>query len=146
MLGEAKLPKGSFTLSMREHGGRRLQASDYRSSVRVVVVAILLGRIFIVGIARAFGALRLSAAMSGLFVLLSIPVLIFILVYNYRQNSAAINATLNDVVAKTKQASIEDAQNLIDPVAATLELLAAVAAEDPRPSEGGRAGSCSTRR
>jgi adenylate cyclase len=52
-------------------------------------------------------------------------------VYNYRQNAAAINATLNDVVAKTKQASIEDVQNLIDPVAATLTLLAAVAAEDP---------------
>ena len=39
---------------------------------------------------------RLSAVMSGLFVLLSIPVLIFILAYNYRQNAAAINATLND--------------------------------------------------
>jgi adenylate cyclase len=76
-------------------------------------------------------ALRLSAVMSGLFVLLSIPVLIFILVYNYERNSAAINATLNDVVTKTKRASIEDAQNLIDPVAATLELIAAFAAEDP---------------
>src|SRR5689334_22560366 len=77
-------------------------------------------------------ALRLSAAMSGLFVLLSIPVLIFILVYNYERNSAAINATLNDVVAKTKQASIEDAKNLIDPVATTLGLIAALAAEDPQ--------------
>jgi class 3 adenylate cyclase len=74
---------------------------------------------------------KLSAVMSGLFVLLSIPVLIFILVYNYQQNSTAINATLNDVVAKTKRASIEDAENLINPVAATLGLLAAVAAEDP---------------
>jgi class 3 adenylate cyclase len=69
--------------------------------------------------------------MSGLFVLLSIPVLIFILAYNYRQNYATINATLNDVVAKTKRASIDDAQSLINPVAATLELLASVAAEDP---------------
>jgi adenylate cyclase len=76
-------------------------------------------------------ALRLSAAMSGLFVLLSIPVLIFILVYGYERNSAAINATLDDVVAKTKRASIEDARNLIDPVAATLEVIAAFAAEDP---------------
>src|SRR5215831_9957764 len=83
------------------------------------------------GAGNTRGAVRLSAVMSGLFVLLSIPVLIFILVYNYRQNAAAINATLNDVVAKTKQASIEDAQNLIDPVAATLTLLAAVAAQDP---------------
>jgi len=70
---------------------------------------------------------RLSAVMSGLFVLLSIPVLIFILAYNYRQNAAAINATLNDVVTKTKQVSIEDAENLINPVAATLRLLAAAA-------------------
>ena len=82
--------------------------------------------------ARAFGAMRLSAVMSGLFVLLSIPVLIFILVYNYRQNAAAINATLNDVVANTKQASIEEAKALIDPVATTLRLIAAFAAEDPQ--------------
>ena len=80
---------------------------------------------------QSIGALRLSAAMSGLFVLLSIPVLIFILAYNYWQNSATINATLNDVVAKTKRASIDDAQSLINPVAATLELLGSVAAEDP---------------
>ena len=33
--------------------------------------------------------------------------------------------------AKTKQASIDDAQSLINPVAATLELLASVAAEAP---------------
>jgi adenylate cyclase len=75
---------------------------------------------------------RLSAVMSALFVLLSIPVLIFILAYNYRQNAAAINATLNDVVTKTKQVSIEDAENLINPVAATLRLLAATAAADPQ--------------
>ena len=56
-------------------------------------------------------------------------VLIFILAYNYRQNAAAINATLNDVVANTKQASIGNAENLINPVAATLSLLAAVAAD-----------------
>jgi len=74
---------------------------------------------------------RLSAVMSGLFVLLSIPVLIFILAYNYRQNAAAINATLNDAVTKTKLVSIEDAENLINPVAAALRLIAAVAAENP---------------
>ena len=74
---------------------------------------------------------RLSSVMSALFVLLSIPVLIFILAYNYRQNTAAINATLIDVVTKTKQVSIDDAQNLINPVAGTLRLLAAAAAEVP---------------
>jgi adenylate cyclase len=77
------------------------------------------------------GAVRLSAVMSGLFVLLSIPVLIFILVYNYQQNAAAINATLNDVVAKTKQASIENAESMIHGVAATTRVLAEVGAADP---------------
>jgi class 3 adenylate cyclase len=73
---------------------------------------------------------RLSVVMSVLFFLLSIPVLIFILAYNYRQNVAGINATLKDAVTKTKQISIEDAGNLINPVAATLRVLAAAAADD----------------
>jgi class 3 adenylate cyclase/ABC-type nitrate/sulfonate/bicarbonate transport system substrate-binding protein len=129
MLGDAKLPEGLIYGS--EDGGwrARLQAP----LVWVLLAAILL---FAAGWtiyrnAHKFAAMRLSAVMSGLFVLLSIPLLIFILVYNYRQNAAAINATLRDVVAKTKQASIEDAENLINPVAATLTLLATVAAEDP---------------
>jgi adenylate cyclase len=82
-------------------------------------------------LARAFGALRLSAVMSALFVCLSIPVLIFILLYNYHVNSAAIAVALNNEVAKTNQASIENAENLIYPVANTLRLLAGVASADP---------------
>jgi class 3 adenylate cyclase/ABC-type nitrate/sulfonate/bicarbonate transport system substrate-binding protein len=130
MLGEAKLPEGLIYAS--DDGSWRLQMRDPILWVFLaVVVAIPLGRILYRRLARAIGALRLSAAMSGLFVLLSIPVLIFILAYNYWQNSATINATLNDVVAKTKRASLDDAQILINPVAATLELLASVAAEAP---------------
>jgi class 3 adenylate cyclase/ABC-type nitrate/sulfonate/bicarbonate transport system substrate-binding protein/HAMP domain-containing protein len=130
MLDEAKLPQGLIYVS----GDRswRLQMRDpVLWVIGAVVVAILLVLFMYRLIARKVGVLRLSAAMSGLFVLLSIPVLIFILAYNYRSNSATINATLNDVVAKTKRASVDDAQNLINPVAATLELLASVAAEDP---------------
>ncbi len=129
MLGEAKLPEG--LIYAFDDGSWRLQMRDPILWVFLgVVVAIPLGRIVYRRLARATGALRLSAAMSGLFVLLSIPVLIFILAYNYWQNSATINATLNDVVAKIKRASIDDAQSLINPVAATLEFLASVAAED----------------
>jgi adenylate cyclase len=80
---------------------------------------------------RTRGSLRLSLAMSGLFVLLSIPVLIFILLFNYYRNAAAIETTLKEEVAKTKQASIEEVENLFEPVAATLRLLAALAAQDP---------------
>jgi class 3 adenylate cyclase/ABC-type nitrate/sulfonate/bicarbonate transport system substrate-binding protein len=77
------------------------------------------------------GTPKLSAVMSALFVCLSIPILIFILVYNYHTNSIAIVSTLREDVAKTNQASIESTQNLIQPVASTLRLLATAAAADP---------------
>lgn len=129
MLNEASLPAGLIYEPENKDWRTRLQIR-LLSAVLATVAALALGRA-VYRKARAFGAMHLSAAMAGLFVLLSIPLLIFILVFNYRQNAAAINATLNDVVTRTKQASIEDAENLINPVAATLELLAAVATEDP---------------
>jgi class 3 adenylate cyclase/ABC-type nitrate/sulfonate/bicarbonate transport system substrate-binding protein len=129
ILSEAKLPEGLIYASDDTGWRERLQAPLPWILLAIVLASVLSWAPY--RNARAFGAMRLSAVMSGLFVLLSIPVLIFILVYNYRQNAAAINATLNDVVSKTKQASIEDAENLINPVAATLTLLATVAAEDP---------------
>ncbi|MBV9530404.1 MAG: ABC transporter substrate-binding protein, partial [Bradyrhizobium sp.] len=130
MLSEAKLPERLIYAS--DDGAWRLQMRHpiLWAFLAVVVATLLLGRMLYRQVTRAIGALRLSAVISGLFVLLSIPVLIFILTYNYWQNSATINATLNDVVAKTKRASIDDAQGLINPVAATLDLLASVAAED----------------
>jgi len=74
---------------------------------------------------------KLSTVMAGFFVCLSIPILIFILVYNYHRNAETIIATLQDQVAKTRQASIENAQSMIHGVAATARLLAEVAAADP---------------
>ena len=69
--------------------------------------------------------------MSLLFVCLSIPILVFILVFNYSRTSAAIIATLHSQVAETRLATVESAQNLVEPVASTLRLLAEVAARDP---------------
>jgi len=74
---------------------------------------------------------KLSAVMALLFVSLSIPVLIFILVYNYTRTSAAIIATLYEQVAKTRLATIDSANNLIQPVASTVRLIAEVAASEP---------------
>jgi adenylate cyclase len=74
---------------------------------------------------------KLSAIMAALFVCLSIPVLIFILLYNYQRNSEAINATLREQVAKTRQASIENTVAMIGGVAGTLRLLAEVVTADP---------------
>ncbi len=130
MLSEAKLPEGLIYASSDTGWQAWLQAPLLQGLLATAVVGAV-GWILYRRNARVFRAMRLNTVMSGLFVLLSIPVLIFILVYNYRQNAAAINATLSDAVAKTKLASIEDAENLINPVAATLGLLATVAVEDP---------------
>jgi class 3 adenylate cyclase len=74
---------------------------------------------------------KLSAIMASFFVCLSIPILVFILVYNYHRNSEAIIATLHEDVAKTSRASMENVEAMIGGVAATLRLLADVTAADP---------------
>jgi hypothetical protein len=51
---------------------------------------------------------------SLLFVGLSVPVLVFILVYNYNRNSAGIVSILNDAVAQTSRAGIDRTQELIE--------------------------------
>jgi hypothetical protein len=57
--------------------------------------------------------------MLLLFVSLSIPILVFILVFNYNRTSRAIIATLHEQVGKTRLATIDSAQNLIQRVAAS---------------------------
>ncbi|MEA2920508.1 MAG: adenylate cyclase, partial [Bradyrhizobium sp.] len=73
---------------------------------------------------------RLSLIMSLLFIGLSIPVLIFILIYNYNKNSAGMVAILNDAVAQTSQAGIERTENLIESTESPLRFLAEVAGAD----------------
>jgi len=99
----------------------------------VVVAALLWLWLKVLGyrLKAALTLPKLSAVMSLLFVCLSVPILIFILLYNYHANSVAIASTLREDVAKTDQASIENAENFIQPVASTLRLLAAMAASDP---------------
>jgi ABC-type nitrate/sulfonate/bicarbonate transport system substrate-binding protein len=79
----------------------------------------------------AMGRPRLSLIMSLLFIGLSIPVLIFILIYNYNKNSAGMVAILNDAVAQTSQAGIERTENLIESTESPLRFLAEVASADP---------------
>jgi class 3 adenylate cyclase/ABC-type nitrate/sulfonate/bicarbonate transport system substrate-binding protein len=74
---------------------------------------------------------RLSLIMSLLFIGLSIPVLIFILIYNYNKNSAGMVSILNDAVAQTSQAGVERTQDLIESTESPLRFLAEVAAADP---------------
>ena len=77
------------------------------------------------------GRPKLSLIMSLLFIGLSIPILIFILIYNYSKNSAAIVSILNDAVTQASHAGIERTENLIESTESPLRFLAQVAAADP---------------
>jgi len=74
---------------------------------------------------------RLSLIMSLLFIGLSIPVLIFILIYNYNKNSAGMVSILNDAVAQTSRAGVERTQDLIENTESPLRYLAELASADP---------------
>jgi len=69
--------------------------------------------------------------MVVLFICLSIPILIFIMLYNYQKNSTLITEMRDQAVAKTADVSIENAKNLFDPIARTLRLLAVIAGFNP---------------
>jgi class 3 adenylate cyclase/ABC-type nitrate/sulfonate/bicarbonate transport system substrate-binding protein len=81
--------------------------------------------------AARMGRPRLSLVMSLLFIGLSIPILIFILVYSYSKNSAGMVSILNDAVAQTSRAGVERTENLIESIETPLRFLAEVAAADP---------------
>src|SRR5258708_14038396 len=77
------------------------------------------------------GRPRWSLIVSLLFIGLSIPILIFILIYNYSKNSAAIVLILKDAIAQTSHAGVERTQDLIQSTESPLRFLAEVAAADP---------------
>jgi ABC-type nitrate/sulfonate/bicarbonate transport system substrate-binding protein len=131
LVADAELPAGMIYLPRQQVLLDRVKSMPLAWVLLAVFIVCGLGWAVYHRYGRKFGALGLNAVMSGLFVLLSIPVLIFILLYNYHETSAAIKATLKDDVAKTKQVSLEEAANLFNPVAATLGLLAATAADNP---------------
>ena len=70
--------------------------------------------------------------MSLLFIGLSIPILIFILIYNYNRNSAGMVAILNDAVTQTSQAGVERTHDLIESTESLLRFIAEVATADPQ--------------
>ncbi len=75
--------------------------------------------------------LRLSVVMAGLFVCLSIPILIFILTFNHRKNSEVIVSMLQDQIEKSRFATIDSIENLMRSVGGMLGLLAESAAAQP---------------
>src|SRR6185503_18354679 len=65
------------------------------------------------------------------FAVLCIPVLVIILVVTHDRNLAAIMRILDERIASTRSGSIETAENLIRPVAATLRIVAEAVTADP---------------
>src|SRR4029077_45427 len=88
-------------------------------------------RLIALGPFARMGRPKLSLIMSLLFIGLSIPVLIFILIYNYNKNSAGIVSILDEAVAQTSRASVERTQDLIDHTESSLRFLAELATTDP---------------
>ena len=78
------------------------------------------------------GQPRLSLIMSLLFIGLSIPILIFILIYNYNRNSAGMVAILHDAVTQTSQVGVERTHDLIESTESLLRFIAEVATADPQ--------------
>lgn len=74
---------------------------------------------------------RLSYLMAGLFVCLSIPILIFILIFNHQKNSESIVSILQEQIAKSRSGTIESIENLMRGVGGVLGLLAESAAAQP---------------
>jgi class 3 adenylate cyclase/ABC-type nitrate/sulfonate/bicarbonate transport system substrate-binding protein len=101
-----------------------LLAYRRRRSLRMTLAR--LGALF-----ATMGRPRLSLIMSLLFIGLSIPILIFILIYNYNKNSAGMVSILNEAVIQTSQAAVERTQDLIENTESPLRFLAEVAAADP---------------
>jgi class 3 adenylate cyclase/ABC-type nitrate/sulfonate/bicarbonate transport system substrate-binding protein len=77
------------------------------------------------------GKPSLNVVMSALFVCLSIPILIFILVYNHQKNSEAIISMLQEQIAKSRSATMDSIDNLMRGVGGVLGLLADAAGAQP---------------
>jgi class 3 adenylate cyclase/ABC-type nitrate/sulfonate/bicarbonate transport system substrate-binding protein len=74
---------------------------------------------------------RLSLLMSAMFVGMSIPILIFILIYSYQRNSETILATLQRDVERSSSEAVESLDGMVQQVATVLRMLADAASVDP---------------
>jgi class 3 adenylate cyclase/ABC-type nitrate/sulfonate/bicarbonate transport system substrate-binding protein len=132
LLHDSILPDDAF---YRLDDSHRTDWFNYALAGLLVLALVAIGGLLWITVrggrlTAALGALRLSAVMSAVFVCLSIPILIFILLYNYERTSADIVSTLRNSVAKANQASIESTNELLQPVAGALRMLAGMAAAD----------------
>jgi class 3 adenylate cyclase/ABC-type nitrate/sulfonate/bicarbonate transport system substrate-binding protein len=133
MLSEAQLPE-ELIYSASGNGFSARLRSLLPALGLFVLGAFCLALLYKMSGSRLKAALsrpKLSLVIASLFVFLTIPVLIFILVYNYQRNSAAMVEMLREDVDKGRKASIGNMDNMIQQVADVLRLLAHMAAARP---------------
>jgi class 3 adenylate cyclase len=82
-------------------------------------------------VVKSLKKLSLSTAITAGLGAVVFPVLVFILVFGYQRNSAAIRNMLQELTNRTQQNSIKTADNLTRPVAGSLNSLAEVASINP---------------
>jgi len=133
MLADAELPSGFVygTTGLGRLVRYRPLLIALGLFVVVSVPAWLLYRRVLRRLARSVRKPKLSLIMSVFFVGLSLPVLGFILAYNYERSSEAIIETLRTEVERTRVENIETLETQIKDVAGTLRVIAEVAAAEP---------------
>lgn len=75
--------------------------------------------------------LSLFSSICLLFIFISVPALIFILLYSYAENSKNLNQMLDAALTRARDDSVTIATSLLDPVISTLRIVAELAASDP---------------
>jgi class 3 adenylate cyclase/ABC-type nitrate/sulfonate/bicarbonate transport system substrate-binding protein len=129
MLPRGKLPAPPI------HESFQARFDGWPRSAAIAATLLLFGAGAILLYRRANRAivrhLRLSIVMAGLFVCLSIPILIFILTFNHQKNSEVIVSMLQEQIGKSRFATIDSIENLMRSVGGVLGLLAESAAAQP---------------
>ena len=97
----------------------------------VAGVTILLYRQIVRNIQGEPSKPRLSLLMSAMFVGMTIPIMIFILIYSYYRNSQTIYATLQRDVERSSTESVERLDGMVQQVAVVLRMLADSASVNP---------------
>jgi adenylate cyclase len=85
----------------------------------------------VIGLSGNLNKLSLSTVITAGLAVLIVPVLVFILVFGHHRNSLAIRTILDEQIARTQENSIKTADNLIRPVASTLQVVSQAVAADP---------------
>ncbi|UPK29562.1 ABC transporter substrate-binding protein [Bradyrhizobium sp. 195] len=129
LLPKGRLPPPPFHEAFSDRLDRWMQLA----SIGAIPILAIAGAI---GVYRRFGRstsrqVRLSLVMAGLFVCLSIPILIFILGFNHQKNSEAIVSLLKEQIEKSRFATIESIENLMRGVNGMLGLLSEAVAAQP---------------